>query len=497
VGAPAAGPFAGGAHGGPPVEGQPVGGGPVGTDRAPAIVLFLSALVVAAVVGGGIYLVTQGGAQYPSKWDDRVAPIAAWVAAERGLDFEHPVEVNFLTDEEYAAETRVSEDLVEEDAEEIADAAAEFRALGLLSGEFDVVESVNTLSDSGTLAFYSPSTQQVYVRGQTLTPALRVTLAHELVHVLQDQHFDLDRMAELSSTRAGVLRAVAEGDAGRVEERYVEEVLTDAEREEYEAESVDDGQDAVDEIREEVPDALTALFAAPYVFGEPLVTYLYETDGQSGIDAALQDPPSEQVLFNPFLWKQAEADDVEVDVVMPPGATEITRDDFGPIAWYLVLSSRLDPKEALAVVDGLGGDAYVTFRDGDRVCVRATVVGDDDAATARFESALTAWVQAGPEGAGSVSRDDDDHVRFQGCDPGEGAEQPVELTLEVLALPATRTQLYLETRSAGASRSQAWCVATGVLDLFSFTDLIDPTLPERQDVTGSMMGVMEGCVAAG
>ena len=45
---------------------------------------------------------------------------------------------------------------------------------------------------SDTLAFYDPRTQDVYVRGtDTTAPATRVTLAHELTHALQDQHFDL------------------------------------------------------------------------------------------------------------------------------------------------------------------------------------------------------------------------------------------------------------------------------------------------------------------
>ncbi len=464
-------------------------------DRAPAAVILVAVLVLAAVAAGAGYLIYSERDRYPDEWDERARPIATWVAEQRGLEFEHPVEVNFLTADEYSS--LAQSDPAESDEEAIADAAAELRALGLLSGELDLVDSMNTLNDSGTLAFYSPATEQVYVRGETLTAGLRVTLAHELVHVLQDQHFDLSRATDMTSTRAGVLRALAEGDAGRIEDVYVAEVLTDAEREEYEAESSDEGDEALETIRDEVPEAITALFAAPYVFGEPLVSYLYDLGGQAEIDEALADPPSEEVLFDPHLWKAPEAEPIEVDVVMPTGATEIERDDFGPIAWYLVLSSRMDPHVALAAVDGLGGDRYVTFRDGSKVCVRATVVGDDETETVELEDALTLWVQAGVEGSGSVSRDDDDNLRFQACDPGVDAEPTGSISLEVLALPVTRTAVYQETVGAGATEDQARCYASRVVGIIDYDDLVDPGPELQAKVAGSAAGFVEECLAAG
>jgi hypothetical protein len=74
----------------------------------------------------------------------------------------------------------------------------------------------------------------VFVRGDELTPAVRVTLAHELTHVLQDQHFDLQRLDEPDFEEHEGLRAMAEGDAGRIEDIYVTDVLTSAEQTAYE-----------------------------------------------------------------------------------------------------------------------------------------------------------------------------------------------------------------------------------------------------------------------
>ena len=79
-------------------------------------------------------------------------------------------------------------------------------------------EATATLSE-GTLAYYDPSGEQVFVRGTELTPAVRVTLAHELAHVLQDQHFDLERLADQDFAghgAAGPRRGRRRADRGRL-----------------------------------------------------------------------------------------------------------------------------------------------------------------------------------------------------------------------------------------------------------------------------------------
>ena len=40
---------------------------------------------------------TDDGPGHPDEWDPRVADLAAFVEDERGLDFDHPVYVDFLT----------------------------------------------------------------------------------------------------------------------------------------------------------------------------------------------------------------------------------------------------------------------------------------------------------------------------------------------------------------------------------------------------------------
>src|SRR5205814_1024739 len=86
---------------------------------------------------------------------------------------------------------------------------------GLASSSLDLLSAANDLNDSGTLAFYDPDTQRVSVRGTDMTPQMRVTLAHELTHALQDQYFDIsDRRTKdfKTSGESAAFRALLDHD---------------------------------------------------------------------------------------------------------------------------------------------------------------------------------------------------------------------------------------------------------------------------------------------
>lgn len=446
----------------------------------------LAALIVLGAVGGGVLVARGGGEEFPSEWDPRVEPIARWVANERGLDFDHPVEVRFLDEDEYreAATGGGSVDEGAEADEELDDTVALLRALGLVEGEVDLDEATDTIMDSGTLAFYDPSAKQVVARGVDLSPALRVTLAHELVHVLQDQHFELDRLEELSGSEAAVLRALAEGDALRIEDRYVADELSDDERSEYEADTAEQGEEARVALEEDVPPVLTALFASPYIFGPELVAYL-ERDGDEAIDAALGDLPSEAVLFNPLVTGTDAAEVELIEVAAPDGAEVLDDGEFGATAWYLVLAARLDPATALDATDGLVADGYVMYRDDDQVCVRARATGQTADDTEELVDALADWVDQSPDGTAGVNTVDGE-VQLQSCDPGTEATVAGEVSVELFVLPVVRTQIYNQIVEAGASDEQATCYVEAIVSTVPSEDLLgDELTPEAEQGIGA------------
>lgn len=113
--------------------------------------------------------------------------------------------------------------LAQQDAEgaaltdaEVAFAQAVWGRLGYFAADFDV-RTVSGERSQNVAAFYSPRDKLI-----TLFPDSRpATVVHELVHALQDQHFDFLRYADVPTLdEALARRAVAEGDAEVCEARF-------------------------------------------------------------------------------------------------------------------------------------------------------------------------------------------------------------------------------------------------------------------------------------
>jgi hypothetical protein len=427
---------------------------------------------------------------YPSTWDARVAPIAEWVADERDLEFAHPVEVVFQSEEEYLEEAAGDPTAAsDEEQQEMDDFVATLRALGLVEGEVDLAAAFGDLASEGTLAYYDPATEVVSVRGDEMTPAVRVTVAHELTHVLQDQHFDLERLAEPDYERYEGLRAMAEGDAGRIEDAYAAEVLTTDEQAAYEAET-EASVDGSEEALEGVPPVLSIIFSAPYALGEGFLAYREAADGGQPWDAVLEDPPSAEELLDPSVWGTERSAVAEVDIETPEGAEVLDEDTFDPLTWYLLLASRGDPAAALDVVDGWGGDAYVAYRrDDDVVCAALAVTGDAPADVDAFRSALDGWASGAPAGTTTVEGRDGG-VEVHACDPGTEAAATGAVTEELLALPFLRADLEAQIIATGATGDQARCASGAMFEVLTIEQLTattpDPAV--QQEVAEAVMG---------
>jgi hypothetical protein len=409
----------------------------------------LGTVAVAAclgVTGGAIYVVTDdGGSSHPDRWDERVVDLVAFVEDERDLDFEHPVAVDFLTAEEYSQRTRIDEaELTDEDRRFIEEGAAPLRALGLVADDFDALESENDLADTATLAYYEPFTDRVTVRGTEMTIDLRVTLVHELVHALQDQHFDIESIwgdPEVTSEAFAGFTALVEGDAVRIEGAYVDS-LPDDELDTY----VDTAQQVYDEAQAElgaVPGVVAAMGAAPYALGPSLVELIAAEGGNRAVDEAFDDPPAttEHMVDPRSYFAGDDAREVPTPD-LPTGGVQVGEtDSLGALALFLVLSERIDPLVALSAADGWGGDTFVVYEAAEGTCIDVAVEGDTLDESREIRRALEAWAAAGPAGTASVLTEGVGRgvggVVLSACEP-DGGSEPSGLALDALTLPAVR-----------------------------------------------------------
>src|SRR5579884_1703820 len=93
-----------------------------------------------------------------------------------------------------------------------------YQALGLLKPSDDLTKQLLDLYSQQVIGLYDPDTKRMYLIGNhaPLSPDDEVTFAHEFTHALQDQHFDLNKIAPNhpdNLDRSLAVHGVIEGDA--------------------------------------------------------------------------------------------------------------------------------------------------------------------------------------------------------------------------------------------------------------------------------------------
>ena len=442
--------------------------------------LRLAALVVVVVVSlGGLATVSYADEESsPAHWDRRIAPIAAAVAKIRRLDFDHPVPVHFLAPKAFRKRVGSVGKTTKAQARSLARATAQLRALGLVTGNPDLRKAAAQAQGASALAFYDPDVKAVFVRGTgRLDAAHRVTLAHELTHVLQDQHFDLNRLEDRADHARDqapeALRTLIEGDAVRVEDSYRSK-LSKADQASAKASDAEDAKRATDGTAS-VPTIIQVELAAPYVFGPLALQMLTARDGNAEVNRAFRRPPFTQRLFvDPSV---AFAKQHVVAVRDPsPGRGEHTvgkSDSFGAFDLYLSLAARIDPVSAIAAARGWRGGRIVSVKGPDGECARVTLAGANKKATAEMSTQLRAWSATFPNGTVTVTPGRT--VAFKACDPGKksaGAspDPAIERSLAALQL---HSELEAGLASSGATPEQAGCLALALTGSPEFRSLLE------------------------
>ena len=102
------------------------------------LLVVLAVLLSAALIW--VIVFRDEGADHPDAWDERVADLVAFVEDERGLTFEHPVHVEFMDNEVFRDEVSVQQEPTEAERAEMESAEASMRAMGLVSGDIDLLE---------------------------------------------------------------------------------------------------------------------------------------------------------------------------------------------------------------------------------------------------------------------------------------------------------------------------------------------------------------------
>lgn len=389
-----------------------------------AVVIALVVALLAGAAGGAYYWRNRTRAQAaPTSWDARVLSIVQFVEHARGLQFKHPVAVEFLSDARFDQVVSVPQPTSSRDRAQMGAAVRALRALGLVTGNVNLASSMDSLSQADVVGLYVPGKKTVYVRGTAMTPFVRVTLAHELTHALQDQYYGLDALqSAVQSADGSALTALVEGDATRVENAY-RQTLSASDEQSYEQELTAAQQRSTQ--AKGVPAVLSDIAGFPYAFGVTYVDSLVAQGGMQALAGAFHNPPRSQAQIldpvdYPVTWHPVPVP----RPVLPTGAHPLdTASPFGQAMLFEVLGSRVGYQQAWSAVQGWQGDNSVPYSDSGKTCVAVDVRMGSAAQAAALTGAGSAWAAASGIPGATVTQAGT-LVSLRSCDPGPSVQPP-------------------------------------------------------------------------
>lgn len=332
------------------------------------------------------------------------------VSDTRDLGILHPVAAKMLNRDEgiqrimEMSERDLPEGLLESQGDLLT-------ALELIPPDYPFVEGIQDLLKRQIAGFYDPRGDAMFLLDDMSGPETEETLAHELVHALQDQHYDLGTLLEYKAgegDRLTATHALAEGDATAAMFDVAQPGASfGISRGMLQVAMV--GGMALTGSNLDTPRSLRAALAAPYIDGFVFVQALRKRGGWADVDAAWRRLPrsSEQLLH----LDKYDADEGPITVAAPSigalgsGWTVADADTFGEQGLRIALEEWTDNDTAQRAAAGWGGDRYVVARrargEGRDVAVAWHVVFDTDG-----DAGEAASVFAGSFGKACRERDD-------------------------------------------------------------------------------------------
>ena len=204
----------------------------------------------------------------------------------RGLRFERDVSIELITRETFREEFDDIWGEPTEDARTLDNAQHE--ALFLVGPDEDIVD-VRERNRSGiVLGFYRPGTEQIVIVSGNDPATLddEITLAHELLHALQDQRFGLGSLESPTLDSTNARNGLVEGDAAVIEREYEHNCDTG----EWQCIEVETG--SVGSLPAEFHWGVYFTGFFPYAEGPSFIEYHREVGGWERVDSMYDEYPA-------------------------------------------------------------------------------------------------------------------------------------------------------------------------------------------------------------
>lgn len=310
------------------------------------------------------------------------------VSRVRGLSVKAKVPGFRLSREELHRE--VERTLKEESPDELIAGNTELLyALDIVSADFDLKAALTRMYGAQLAGFYDPDEDRMVLASDLSEEEQALTLYHELVHALQDQHYELSGRLDWKpeeSDALSALMALAEGDAtlamldvaraasGLGPADFPPELL-----------QIDALLMQASPKLADVPGFLVRAMVSPYSDGLRFVRHVKERGGWELLDQIWRSPPqsTEQVL-HPEKYFAREPVMAVPRLNLPPrfGAPSF-RDEMGEQGLKLLFEEWAPAAAAAAAAEGWGGDKLAVAASPDGTAVFWHLKFDDEASARR------------------------------------------------------------------------------------------------------------------
>jgi hypothetical protein len=264
--------------------------------------------------------------------------------------------------------------------------------LGLVKPNDSVVQILLDVLQEQVIGVYNQDDKVMYMvtdRAQ-FGPEEKATFAHEYTHALQDQYFDLTRLAPkhpLNDDRSLAIQALTEGDATLMQRLWAQEKMTQEEINQL-------GQGGADSQLFSAPLFLREQLLFPYSDGFNFIRQIYQASGYAGIDEVFRNPPeSTEQILHPEKYRAHEKPidvslpDLSSQLILGPGWRLINSNVFGELDLRLILTQLTSSTRGVRGAAGWGGDRWALLeRDGQQALVIKSVWDTENDARNFFDT---------------------------------------------------------------------------------------------------------------
>jgi hypothetical protein len=351
-----------------------------------------------------------------------IAKIEREVESVTGLKFKTDVPIDPVTQQELAR--RLQKSLQSSlPAAYLARRSQAWRTIGAIPGGTDIRAALVTFLTGSVIGYYESTTGQlVFIGTQSPTPTEEVTLAHELTHAIDDQHFDLTRVDAIQRAchdeAASAALATVEGSAVFFSFQVAQRYLSLGALGGLLSQSAP--------AQAGVPPFIVQMEIWPYIAGLRFITALDARGGTVAVNHAIQHlPTSTEQVIHPERYPNDQPQTVNIPDLGPELGRawhDLDVEQIGEEWLSALLALRLGQATASSAAAGWDGGLARSWTDAAHTAVELSTVWDTAGDAEEFASAIQDW-SSGSTGAVSVQPANGTSVRVLFASDGRTLER--------------------------------------------------------------------------